>query len=78
MTPTPTVRSMKILFRVSSDEDLLEDREELIAEGEHAAGPALGKIALQAADAGVARGETRAGQLLEELVEFFALGEANT
>jgi hypothetical protein len=57
-------------------EDLLEDRQELVAERVHAVRPALGHVAGHAADAGVAGGEARAGQLLEEFVELLALLEA--
>jgi hypothetical protein len=51
------------------------DGEELVAEGVHFLDPARRHIAGEAADPAVTGGEARAGELLEEAVEFLALGE---
>jgi hypothetical protein len=56
-------------------ENLVEDGQKLIAKGVDVVRPALGHVALETADAGIARGEARAGEFLEQFVEFLALGE---
>ena len=72
----PAVRSTKMRLRVSSLSISSIDRQDLVEELlQHRSMNAVGQVAGLAADARVAGGEARAGELLDEVVDLLALGE---
>ncbi len=71
----PLLRSTKILFPGQQLVELVDLALELLDEALALVGPAGRQVADLAADAGVAGGEARAGQRLDQVVDFFALGE---
>ncbi len=75
MTPMSWVRSTKMRLLREQRVDLVDDGHDFVEELLQPGDEGRRQVARLAADAGVAGGEARAGELLAQVVDLFALGE---